>query len=241
MNIRFLHMRRAGGHAVIDWFQRSLYPDVWWYHNSLSINARQARTFWHRGGDEKTRLTAEPKHVLWSLEDPNRGRSDPAEAVPIAEVAAEHWVRWLPEPDHTVLILRDFYNCVSSRLEAEKKPGAKKRFWREGDEQVWIDQARWALDHPEQVVLFNRWLSDDAYRADVKDRYGMNYAPYTSKVQKFGGGSSFTGYTTPADHRALSNRFLSFRDELKALESTEIRSLNALLFGTNATPDLDFE
>lgn len=225
MNIRFLHLRRSGGHAVIDWFQRSL-KEPWWFYNSLSIRSRQTRTFWLRGNS----LVADPKHILWSMEDPNRGRSDPSEAIPFAEVASNHWAPWLPTPDHTVLILRDFYNTVASRMEAEKKPGAKKRFWRDGDHLCWLDQARWALANPDQVVFFNRWVSDELYRTHLGYRYGFVSAEYTSKVQKYGGGSSFTGYTTPADHRALNNRYLSFSEELKALDTPEIRELNMALF-----------
>lgn len=230
MNARFFHIRRAGGHAVIDWFFRSVHGP-YWFHNSLPLRARQPRSFWLRGNS----LTEDPQHVFWSIEDPNRGRRSPADATPFATCIENHFITWLPAPDHTIVIMRDFANNMASRMKAEEKPGAKKRFWRDGDHLVWLDMARWCVNNLDRTILFNRWMVDEPYRQEVAARYGLTAAPYESATQKYGGGSSFSGSVTPADPRALNNRYLSYTEQITPLLTDEIIHLNRTLFNMELT------
>lgn len=217
MNIRVLHPRRSGGHAVIFWLMRSAGGCA--FYNSLPLVSRTPKL-----PRERTGSTA--KHLLWSHEDPNRN-------CPLRQCVSRHDISWLPKPDADIFIVRDFYNYAASKIRtSEKRKSAASSGWRPQDSQVWREFAEMAVASPERCILFNEWLCDETYRTKICTRYdGFVAAPYTNEVPDYGGGSSFTGVAQKASQDDLLRRYVGMEEQVQRACTPDIADLNERLFG----------
>lgn len=216
MNVRIMHPRRCGGHAVIFWLMRS--SGSYAFFNSLPLKSKTPKPPRETSSDL-------PENFFWSHEDPNRG-------TPLSIAASSHLVEWLPSPDKTVFILRDFYNYAASKIKtAQKRDTSFSSAWRAGDRKVWIEFAMLAMKQPEKFILFNRWLTEEDYRKEVAGRFGWEAAEYRQEISEYGGGSSFTGVKPIEDTSVLLNRYSEMLDEVTEVANDRVHCLNEQLFG----------
>lgn len=145
---------------------------------------------------------------------------------------------------HCLVVLRDPFNLLASRLRWQRKPGAAPELMdalRGRD--LWIDYSREYLgdrpaDWPGALwINYNRWVYDPQYRTEVGQSLGLPEPARPSRgVSPFGGGSSFDGmgYDGRADQMQLLQRWREFIDEpgyLKLLAHSELLGASARIFG----------
>lgn len=195
-------LQRSGNHTVLSWV-RALFPETS-FHND------QPHDLFADAAALRATLEADPAPVtLFSFEDsanrtPVRGQllrdslvPFPAEAFPDCSL-------------HRLVILRDPYNTWASRVAANARADEFGRkltsdpswtLFRDN----WLGMAARAEDPDWQVILFNRWKDDAAYRRAICDRLGGTYTEATlDQVPEQGGGSSFDGVPRPGFRQMLA-------------------------------------
>lgn len=147
---------------------------------------------------------------------------------------------------YNVIILRDFYNMLASRMERTRKG---KPFDHPYNSLVglWIEYAetfRRKGSYGDSkhgglsnllAISYNKWFSSKEYRATICNLLECPYTEETmQRVHLAGEGSSFTG--TKGDGRSLDvlSRWKKFKndEEYKTIVLTpQIRKVNSLIFG----------
>jgi len=204
LEIQLFGLRRSGNHAVIAWFAQQ-YPRPIVFLNNATLHDDPYTTFVPgpvpnaipAGRIQPERietLRARPKELLIvSYEDVKL--TGLVEAEPIlghdACVGPSHAIR-------RVLVLRDFYNWIASRIrrleERETAANLERQVGR------WLAYAREFTGKTAYLgdgmvrIAFNRWFSDPAYREGLLKQLGIAMRNNASSlVPRAGGGSSFDG------------------------------------------------
>lgn len=194
-------MKRSGNHAIIQWM---LAQGEFTFHNNIVPIAAILR------GD---RPLPEPRDfAAWRAERVSPGQS-------ICASLEDHRPDFrpfcdLPADVTQILILRDPENFLASRIRKAGKaihpayprgPGPMLTRVTEG----WKAHAREFLGltnhlHNKVPVYFNAWFSDEAYRARLSARLGLDFsdAGY-AQVSGVGGGSSFDRTTFDGENRRM--------------------------------------
>ena len=151
---------------------------------------------------------------------------------------------------HMVLILRDPFNLLASRLRWARKPGAAAELTNPVvGRRLWLEYAREFLGRTEAApsavqVNYNRWVTDPGYRERIgrwlrlaQPRRAMQRVPF------FGGGSSFDGrrYDGQARRMRLFDRWREFADDpafLRLIDHPELLHLQAEIFGREPFAEL---
>jgi len=137
---------------------------------------------------------------------------------------------------HRVMILRDPWNMLASRITWGRKPKAHAPLCDpKHGRLLWVEYAREFLTHrycPSAVcVNYNRWVSDENYRASIGEKLSLpdpHKAP--TEVSWFGGGSSYTACNVPAAEMPVLSRWRGM------IHDKQFRSfaLHPLLFNLGA-------
>ncbi|HTT96861.1 MAG TPA: hypothetical protein VMF58_02340 [Rhizomicrobium sp.] len=221
LEVQFFGLRRSGNHGVIAWIAQQYEAPIVFLNDvepfedpftTFSLgkipNAMPERRL---APDATAKLRAARKTLLLiSYEDLKLQTLDGADILPKRS-------EWLGESRQVrrVLLLRDFYNWLASRIKLiEKRSGGGVDLARRTRSMIrmWLAYAREFSGETVQLgeglerISYGRWVSDESYAATVLERLGvplLNIA--RSVVPKTGGGSSFGG--EEADVKGLFERW----------------------------------
>ena len=218
--IRVFGMRRSGNHAVIGWLRRNIPGETVFLNDcgpgdpfrsyAMMETPRGDR---HGPGFRDTRWFAQ-------FDEGREGRSHVVsyeDTVPDEVGAPEGW----HAPFRTVVLRRSFLNWLASFYELVTR--------REGG-------TVWGVDDPREIrpyfavyaallaapreagIEFDRWLEDEAYRAEILRRLGLPLLDLgTGPPAAYGGGSSFPGAGADAHDLTARWRRLSGEPAFEAL------------------------
>jgi len=233
------HLKRGGGHAVVNWIARNMDRQVFHLNNAFS-KPRKAR--WR--GEKIFRRITEPDRYggpgrrLYNVElQPGTGWREVAampkevlltnvENFPLELISSQPL---LSEGAHrlignsrrriTVLVLRDAFNTFASVRHGKRRMRNRlHRFYRT----QWKVYAKEFLGEtsylPEDTIMvsFNAWFSDADYRKELAAALGLDHVDRgRDEVSTDGGGSSFTGrdFQNRARDMAVLERWRHFIDD----------------------------
>lgn len=232
-------LRRSGHHAIMNWIIWSM-PNLVLLRNdrieqdNTVIKYGKVQVF--KGSKIYTMPMAIRRLVWGSL--PARIRIESFEDRESIDTT---------KSDHSIVIIRDFYNNMASRLKWERD--FRNRF-RVSDVQesetrsemlhareLWKQYAQLAICPPPHLltILYDRWLNDVEYRDRLSSKLGISGDQQAlNSTAQYGPGSSFEGMSNTPDPVRLSNRFKAFAEDKLYIEiasDPEILALNAQLFG----------
>jgi hypothetical protein len=225
------HLRRSGGHGVIDWLMG--------HHQAEKIHYNQCKPHNKSPGifvmkDMIARRPGIPQQRAFELAS--------FEDIPLMQLRPMH-----RRVAATILLLRDPFNLFASRLQR-----ARAQLVKPADasaELLRINTERWksyAVEYMSRTILpeairvnFNDWYRDQEYRKRISGALGWSFTDegFASRSSwNFSGGSSF-GEKDPS-RLDLLNRWQFFKEdaEFLSLVDDDLFDLTKLIFGF--TPDL---
>ena len=239
LTIWVYHLKRGGGHAVVNWIARNLDREVFHLNNAFSKPWKlrwRGRKIFRRithpdryGGPGKRLYNVElpagagwrevarmPKEVL--LTNVENIHLDLVPRNPVFGDGADRFIG-SSRSRQTVLVLRDAYNTFASVWHGKRRMRNRlHRFYRS----EWKAYAREFLGQtsflPEDTVKisFNAWFADDEYRRQTAATLGLDHADRgVDEVSSDGGGSSFSGqeFQNRARSMAVLDRWRQFIDD----------------------------
>jgi hypothetical protein len=259
LTIWVYHLKRGGGHAVVNWIARNFDRQVFHLNNAFSkpwkVRWRGEKIFrritdpdrWGGPGQrlynvalpvgagfrEVARMTKEV--LLTNVENM------PLEQVPHISLLGDGAERFLgsSRQTRTVLVLRDAYNTFASVWHGKRRMRNRlHRFY----STHWKAYAREFLGEtsylPEDTVKvsFNDWFADQDYRRRKAEEIGLDHTDRgVEEVSSDGGGSSFSGqdFQHRAQRMAVLDRWRHFIDdpEYVAAFDEETIELSRRIFG----------
>jgi len=251
VEIRFFGLRRSGNHGVISWILSLFEPGRLHFINDISphsFEASDATSDFIRGVSPDCLVQLhDPKSLLiYSFEDID---------------LSKHGDWWIPPAlsgdsaeKVTILLLRDPYNMLSSRLQILRNlPNnsfAQQMLLPDENNTPhvayrWIQYARefsqrTALLGEGNIIYlnYNKWIFDRSYRKEICQNLGGTYTEGTLDViPKQGFGSSFEGWRGKhlKDRNGLLHRWLHFQgDPLfeELVNNPELSELSNEIFGS---------
>lgn len=225
LEIRAFHLKRGGGHAILNWLALCAErPAVFLncsFSKPLKVRLRGQRVFrrvvdpppgeralygieldprwgWRQVAEMEKEL------LLYNLENfdlarvPGEPLLQPGGAEPILGRSAKR---------RTLLILRDAFNTFASAWRGKRRMRRRvERFYAH----QWKVYAREFLGEtgylpPDTVrINYNRWFSDSGYRLELAEELGLPRSDAgLDDVPGFGGGSSFSGRAAAGAARAM--------------------------------------
>jgi hypothetical protein len=259
LTIWVFHLKRRGGHAVVNWIARNLDRQVFHLNNAFS---KPLKVRW-RGEKIFRRITdpdryGGPGQRLYNVELPSGiGYREVArmpkevlltnvENFPLEQIPGEPLLGQIAEKyfgpsrrRRTVLVLRDAYNTFASVWHGKRR--MRNRLHRFYSTQ-WKAYAREFLGEtsflPADTVKanFNAWFTDEDYRRQLAEKLGLDHSDRgIDEVSSDGGGSSFSGrdYQNRARDMAVLDRWRHFIDEPEYLAAfdQETIELSGKIFG----------
>lgn len=239
LTIWVYHLKRGGGHAVVNWIARNLDREVFHLNNAFSKPWKlrwRGRKIFRRitrpdryGGPGKRLYNVElpagagwrevarmPKEVL--LTNVENFRLDRVPGEPLLGEAADGLIG-ASRRRVTVLVLRDAYNTFASVWHGKRRMRNRlHRFYRS----EWKAYAREFLGETSYLpvdtvkISFNAWFADDEYRRQTAATLGLDHADRgVDEVSSDGGGSSFSGqeFQNRARSMAVLDRWRQFIDD----------------------------
>ena len=211
IEIRVIGQMRSGNHVIVDWL-RSLYGQrsVCFLNNILHgdcdpfLNC-EGFDHTHAVRPIKRRdLKAVDRDVLiLSYED--RKSLDQGDVDLLTSVLGQEYAQGLAayvgnsRHHFDVVIVRDPFNCLASRLALLRQRGGMggledigmiKRHWKEIARLIHAPAVKG--DRERVVISYNRWLVDQAYRSDLGGRLlATAEQGIPDQISRYGGGSSF--------------------------------------------------
>jgi len=244
--IRIIGLRRTGNHAIMKWVQKQQ-PGVVWCLNNLPINENPYR---HRYE------YPEPLDPQWQSERiraESRGNFSQKDCLIYSyeDYQLKEIVNQDFEKKHTLyigkslerydlLILRDPFNLVASRIKSGKIP-VKVESKTMID--LWIEYAKEFLHETQHLnqkkicLNYNDWFSDVDYRQQIACQLKLDFSDAgMDDVSDYGGGSSFdrTKLQGQAKKMDVLNRWKHFSDDpsyRKLLDNEELREYSERIFG----------
>lgn len=259
LTIWVFHLKRGGGHAVVNWIARNLDRQVFHLNNAFS---KPLKVLWR--GEKIFRRITDPDRYggrgkrLFNVELPSGAdwrkvarmpkevlltnvENFPLGRVPGEPLMGEGADRYIGTSRRrvTVLVLRDAYNTFASVWHGKRRMRNRlHRFYRS----QWKAYAREFLGEtsylpPDSVkISFNAWFADDEYRRRMAEQLGLDHADQgIDDVSSDGGGSSFSGqeFQNQARNMAVLDRWRHFVDdpEYVAAFDEETIELSRRIFG----------
>ena len=237
--LRVLGLCRSGNHAIVNWIIAQC-PGRVLFYNDLSVGVPFQK---HPINLIKEAQNSESE-IRWFIHS--------YEDVYIKESLGNKALREKLDSSvgksaarHQILILRNPWNLIASRLVWKLKKGAEFRENLEHRKRVvgiWKEHAKEYLNDTcelknKVVISFDHWCSDSAYRQGIATSLGI---PFTDKgfdsVASEGGGSSFNGLTSNTKERqvAVLQRWKSVEDDpiFKSLtRDQELVELSERIYG----------
>lgn len=194
LELRFVGVMRSGGHTVIEWIL-SLYPrEKLCFLDNVEHGAvdpyTSARNVLHLGFADDAPLDevrhARKRLLLYSYEDrPNRQQAGLSFLDSVFDTEFEMQREGLlgaSVRQRNIIILRDPFSCLASRLMVIRERGAKG-----GTDELkfiadnWKALARRAVQQVDDeqgdiVILYNRWVCDQPYRKKLAATLAGQYS-----------------------------------------------------------------
>ena len=253
------HLKRGGGHAVVNWIARNMDRQVFHLNNAFS---KPFKVRWR--GEKIFRRITDPERFggpgqrLYNVElPPGTGYREVArmpkevlltnvENFPIDRVPLEPMLHRGADDllggsrrCTTVLVLRDAFNTFASVLHGKRR--MRRRLYRFYRKQ-WKAYAKEFLGEtaflPDDTVRisFDEWFSDADYRRSKAEELGLEHADRgVDEVSSDGGGSSFSGrdFQDRAREMKVLERWRRFADDREFLDAfdEETIELSNRIFG----------
>lgn len=197
-----LGLQRSGNHAVLGWVE-TLFPGAIFHNDEM-------HSLYGDGAALAARIDPGAPCTIISFED-SANRSTTS-GTPLLQSLGPLPADLTESYDvHRLVILRDPYNTWASRVAANDRaaefgrPLTSEASWPLYREN-WLALAGLAADPDWQIVLFNRWKDDQAYRQAICASLGGDYSEESlDQVSHRGGGSSFEGVPRPSYGQMLRN------------------------------------
>lgn len=239
LEIWVYHLKRGGGHAVVNWIARNFDRQVFHLNNAFS---KPLKVRWR--GEKIFRRITEPERFggpgqrVFNLElNPAATYRDVAgmskevlltnvENFPLKRVPEEQLLCGGANEligrsrcRATVLVLRDAFNTFASVRHGKRRMRRRlRRFY----SSQWKAYAREFLGETSYLpagtvkISFNSWFRDPAYRADIAETLGLDHSDHgIDEISSDGGGSSFTGkdFDNRAQDMKVLERWRHFADD----------------------------
>lgn len=207
------HMRRAGGHAFIEWLA-SDYQHTLHYNDCFEWETTANCWVIKNYGSDIKNIDC----TIHSYED------------------FEPTIQELEQPN-TFIILRDWFNMCASRIVSNRGAGktARQRFVSERTrecEEVFLQYMSLYQRMPERFIIYNSWVANESYRAEVAKRLDLRAPWFTYEMpkSKIGNGSSFS---TNINADEVNSRYLKLpHQDLEYLtRNQEINTFCKEVFG----------
>jgi hypothetical protein len=259
LTIWVYHLKRGGGHAIVNWIARNLDREVFHLNNAFS---KPWKVRWR--GEKIFRRITEPDRYggpgqrLYNVQLPECSswrevarmpkevlltnvENLPLDLVRKDDLFAGGAARLLgsSREQRTVLVLRDAFNTFASVWRGKRRMRSRLHgFYRTH----WKAYAREFLGETDYLpadtvkISFNAWFADDAYRRRVASELGLDRSDRgLHRVSSDGGGSSFSGqqFQDRAQDMAVLDRWRHFADEPEFLAAfdDETVDLSRRIFG----------
>jgi hypothetical protein len=233
------HLKRGGGHAVLNWIARNSDRQVFYLNNAFS---RPLKARWR--GEKIFRRITDPERFggpgrrVFNFDlDPSASYRDVArmpkdvlltnvENFRIDRLAAEpllgpgaHRLIGHSRRRVTALVLRDAFNTFASVHQGKRRMRNRlNRFY----SNHWKDYAREYLGMtghlPSDTIMisFNSWFTDESYRGRIAEEIGLPHSDRgVDRLSQDGGGSSFSGqeFQDRAQEMDVLGRWRHFMDD----------------------------
>ncbi|NET62178.1 MAG: hypothetical protein F6K47_40545 [Symploca sp. SIO2E6] len=244
--IRIIGLRRTGNHAIMKWVQKQQ-PGVVWCLNNLPVKENPYR---HRY-EYPERL--DPQWQLERIRNEARGNFSKKDCLiysyedyQLTEVIDKSFANkqtlYMGKSfaKYDLLILRDPFNLVASRIKSDKMPVKN-----EGKTVIdlWIEYAKEFLNETQYLtnqkicLNYNRWFGDVDYRQQLAGQLKLDFSDAgIDDVSNYGGGSSFDRRELQGQAKKMDvlNRWKYFSDDpsyRKLLDNEELRDYSERIFG----------
>lgn len=273
--LRVLGLRRTGNHAIINWIEKQQTGVI--HLNNLRVDENPYKyiykAFSGHALPQDQWLAKETSRYpqyqgaegLESLKKESQGIFKPKECLilsyedfPIARVASPRFERThnlyfgVSQQRFDVLILRDPYNLIASRLRASQSQGnmLTVKSISQTIADLWIEYAKefvgdtQILNQTKVLVNYNQWVTDPDYRQALAQQLGIEFSDSGfTEVPKFGGGSSFdkTDFQGRATDMEVFRRWEAYAEDpeyRKLLRNEVLRDYVERIFGHFPNIDL---
>ncbi len=235
IEIRASGLQRSGNHAILNWIA-GLFDGPVWFLNNCDPNSDPLIQRTETSGlpclPSKQPISGEnPQVLIHSYEEKKLEeiRSQPRRSD-----------RWGNDERFEVIILRDPFNTLASRIEAVRQ----QRWYGPLETGVefnllWRQYAHEFSGHTKYFskclpISFNRWLADREYRRSIAAVFNRPLNDQTlSHVSDYGKGSSFDGLSLLGPQMKVLDRWRKFYDDpgfRRALEDKELLTVAKELF-----------
>lgn len=246
--IRVIGLRRTGNHAIMHWLEKQHTGDVFHLNNV-------------KAGDNPYRYKSEnlakhhPEHQHMSAVYRRQSRGEyiqrdcllySYEDWGLEKITHSRFERHhdlylgRSQKRYDVLILRDPFNLMASRLKNNYMPVKSKR---RTAMELWLQYAKefvgetQYLRHNRICINYNRWFEDEAYRQQLADTFEISFSDAgLTRVRTMGGGSSFDGRTLNGQARQMkvNHRWQHFVDNptyRELFEDPQVWQYSQKIFG----------
>ncbi len=206
--IETIALRRSGHHAVMSWYIKNLIGDCN-YDYKLTIQRNTKSVIWNDGGYNEDEINLirglkfKPKNIFINYEDKNSNFSffendliykGPLRFDRFDDIEIRHSKR--------IIIIRDFYNNLCSRITQNKKQefkmGVDIRFIN-----LWKNHAKNIINNETHYIKYEDWLTNEDKRVEfLKNTF--NIKEIFKKEHAKGTHSSYDGKNSVSDYL---NRF----------------------------------
>jgi len=248
--IVFFHLKRSGSHAIINWLKKQ--------QKEETIFVNSVGKFIDGIGNStknlyELNLNLNGKNFIYNFEGQHAARIKNIKKIPYLTNLSYHESKLgKSEKKYNILILRDPYNCLSSRISKVKKspmnyiikpPLIRKNHYPYGFrwfKKFWINQAKEFVGETNYLgrykkipISYNEWFTNKDYRKEIAEKTDTKFTDKgINDVKNYGGGSSFNG--TKNNGRAQKMKVLERWKKNKNhpfMEDDEIRKYSERIFG----------
>jgi hypothetical protein len=187
--LRFTGMQRSGNHAIIKWvwynFCQSQMQRIYSINDISIFHDLSQQIFFINNCQNPNQENQYIQYIINTYTDTRT-------------IFLSYENKQYVTTNSSYLIIRDFLNMLSSKVEQVKKyhhnpssllnePGFYAQLI-----DMWIQHAQFI--EANNIILYNKWILDKNYRDHISNfLYHINNLDYLDYYQAFGGGSSFIG------------------------------------------------
>jgi len=254
--IAVYHLKRSGSHGIMGWLQQALNQE----RETISIPSvgkfidgigNSTKNLYDLGSDF---VDLNGKNVMYAFESQHGGLVDSWKKIPfLTDIKKHEKLFGKSKLKYNVLILRDPYNCLSSRISKTKNGIFRKSNllkWKQypygynNFKKMWLTQAKEFVGETDYLDMYNRipisyneWFLNKGYRKYLCSLFGVEYTDKgLNNVKGFGGGSSFSGveYNGRAQDMDVLNRWKKNKNHpfmKDMLNDMEVKKYSDMIFG----------
>jgi hypothetical protein len=227
-------LQRSGHHAVMEWL-RSMLALKYGKESVVFMNwINEYRNTLDPFNNDPGKAQQPREALIYNFEDCGL-------YMPTASSKFVHRIVGSSEKRFNVLIIRDVYNLLASRMERTRKQNKPFTHPYNLFIQLWIEHAKAAVNAETgvgsifDVIKYNNWFESEDYRKHVSKHLELPYCDDTlDTISQAGEGSSFIGIHGTARKLDVLSRWKNYRSDeeyIQLVHSAETANLNQDLFG----------